>query len=167
MALVPSGLLAFMVYLSVNVGDALAFRHDQAAWQKVSTWKLWTGVVESLRQLLIVQPWASFFEAHNLINFGLGAAFFLCSVLLARRLPPAHTLYLLGFWVVTLSEPAVALGYPVPFVSMARYVLSLFPVFIFLGVIGRNRSFHDGYLVLSTALLSILTLQFILGRWIV
>ncbi len=32
LVLVPTGLIAYMIYLQVHVGDALAFAHDQVAW---------------------------------------------------------------------------------------------------------------------------------------
>ncbi len=165
--LVPVGLVAFMVYLQATVGDPLAFDHFQAAWQKVFTLQLWSGFLESLRQVLLVQPAASFFEAQNFLNAVLGGLCLVWSFQAARRLPAAYGLYLLAFWLLTLSTPALAGGYPVPLVSLGRYVLSLFPVFMYLGMVGRHRAFHDGYLVLGTGMLAVLTLLFIHGGWIV
>jgi hypothetical protein len=167
LALAPVGLLAFMWYLSRTVGDALAFSHGQAAWQKIFTLELWSGYVETARQLLVVQPTASFDEAHNLIEGSVAVGFLILTVLAARRLPAAYTLYTVGFWLVTLSSPAMAGGYPVPFISMSRYVLSLFPVFMYLGWLGRRAALHDAYLVGGVGLLSLFTVQFIQGGWII
>src|SRR5579859_5667046 len=66
--LVPLGLLAFMVYLGRSVNDPFAFSHHQAGWQKILTWRLWAGFVETARQIVRVQPSASFFEAQNILN---------------------------------------------------------------------------------------------------
>lgn len=165
--LVPCGLLAFMAYLQVTLGDAMAFDHYQAAWQKIFTLRLWAGFLESFRQMLIVQPQASFFQAHNVINVTLGGLFLVWTGFAARRLPAAYTIYLVAFWLVTLTNPAMAGGYPVPLISLSRYVLTLFPIFIYLALLGRGRSFHDAYLVLSTGMLAVLTLQFINGGWVV
>lgn len=165
--LIPSGLGAFMLYLWRVVGDPLAFTHDQAAWQKIFTLRLWAGTLESFRQILIVQPPASFFQAHNVINVGIGLLFLGWSVYAARRLPASYTLYLAAFWLVTLSSPAMAGGYPVPLISLSRYVLSLFPIFMYLGVLGRRRGFHDSYLVIATGMLALLTIQFLEGGWVV
>jgi hypothetical protein len=167
LALVPAGLLAFMLYLYATVGDALAFTHDQAAWQKIFTLRLWAGFLESFRQMLIVQPPASFFQAHNLINVGLGAFFLVLTVLAARRLPASYTFYTVAFWLVTLTSPAMASGYPVPLISLSRYILALFPIFMYLGELGAKRSFNDAYLVLSVGMLSLLTIQFINGGWVI
>ncbi|MGI8968804.1 MAG: mannosyltransferase family protein [Chloroflexota bacterium] len=165
--LVPAGLAAFMVYLQANVGDALAFTHSQVGWQKLFTGRLWAGTLESLRQIFVVQPRASFLQAHNVFNLVLGIFCLGCSILAARRLPLAYGLYLGVFWLVTLASPALATGYPVPLVSLSRYVVILFPVFMYLGAGGRNRTIHDTYLVLSVGLLALFTVQFITGGWVV
>lgn len=167
LALIPTGLLAFMLYLRATVGDAFAFGHYQAAWQKVFTLRLWAGTYESIRQILVVQPWASFFEAHNVINLTALALFLGTTVLAARRLPAAYSLYLAAFWCVTLTSPAIANGYPVPLISMSRYVLILFPVFMAWGLFGRHHAWHDLYLVVSTAFLAVFTVQFLVGGWII
>jgi hypothetical protein len=167
LALVPVGLLAFMLYLWRTVGDAFAFGHYQAAWQKVFTLRLWAGTLESLRQILLVQPWASFFEVHNVINLGALILFLGTTIVAARTLPAPYTLYMAAFWLVTLSSPAIANGYPVPLISMSRYVVTLFPVFMVWGTWGARRALHDSYLVLATPLLAVFTVQFLNGGWII
>ena len=120
-----------------------------------------------MRQIFVVQAPASFYQAHNLINAGLGGLFLIWTWFAARRLPVSYTLYLAAFWLMTLTSPAMYAGYPVPLVSLARYILSLFPIFMYMGILGRRRQFHDAYLVLSVGILALLTLQFVGGRWIV
>lgn len=164
--LIVSGLAAFMVYLQVTVGDALAFSHHQAAWQKILTLWLPGALLESARQILVVQPQASFFQAQNVLDLGAAVGFLAILGFSARRLPLAYTLYQVAFWLLALSSPALAGGYPVPLVSLSRYVLSLFPAFLYLGLLGQRQRFHEVYLVLSTALLAVLTVQFLTG-WFV
>lgn len=166
LVLVPLGVVAFMAYLGVTVGDPGAFTHSQLAWQKIFTLELWSGFLESFRQILIL-PRASFMQAHNVLNVVLGGLFLVWTYFAARRLPVTHTIYLVTFWLVTLSSPAMAGGYQVPLVSLSRYVLSLFPIFIYLAIIGARRSFHDAYLVLSVGMLALLTVQFINGGWVI
>lgn len=164
--LIPLGVVLFMAYLARVAGNPLAFSLGQQAWQKAFTPRLWLGLTDTLHHLL-AEPFASYFEAHNLINLAALLLFLAGTVLVARRLPAAYTLYLLAFWLVTLVSPATAGGYPVPLVSMERYVLSLFPVFMVLALLGRRPAVHDAYLVLGTGLLALLTVQFVNGWWIV
>jgi hypothetical protein len=163
----PLGLLAFMLYLQASVGNALAFTSSQEAWQKIFTPWIWSGFAESLRQIVEVQPSASFFEAHNVINAGIGGLFLTWSFLAARKLPPPYGLYLLAFWIATLTSPAMAHGYPVPLISLSRYVVTLFPVFLYMGTLGRHERFHSGYLTVSAGLLAVFTVQFVTGGWII
>ncbi len=164
--LVPTGLLAFMLYLNAAVGDAFAFTHSQTAWQKTFTPRIWSGFLESLRQIATL-PQASFLQAHNVINVAVGGSFLVCTVLAARRLPASYTLYLVAFWLVTLTSPAIAGGYQVSLISLSRYVLALFPIFMYLGTLGRKQRFHDAYLVLGVGTLSLFTVQFLIGGWII
>jgi hypothetical protein len=164
--LAPAGLLAFMFYMGRTVGDPLAFSHSQMAWQKVFTLQIWSGFLESFRQLAIL-PKASFMEAHNVIEVTLGGLALVCSFLAARRLPAAYGLYLLAFWLVTLTSPAIEGGYQVPLISLSRYVLSLFPIFIWAGMATESRAVEEGYLVLSVGMLGLLTVQFLNGGWVI
>lgn len=162
----PLGLVAFMVYLGQTVGDPLAFSHAQTAWQKTFTLQIWSGFLNSFRQLIVL-PHASYMEAHNVIEVTLGGLALIGSVLAARRLPAAYGLYLLAFWLVTLTSPAIEGGYPVPLISLSRYVLSLFPFFIWLGVRTESRAMEETYLVLSVGMMALLTVQFLNGGWVI
>jgi hypothetical protein len=164
--LCPLGLLLFMLYLWQVVGDPLAFSHAQTAWQKTFTLAIWSGFLESFHQMLIL-PKASFMDAHNVIEVTLGGLALVCSFFAARRLPAAYGLYLLAFWLVTLTSPAIAGGYQVPLISLSRYILSLFPLFIYAGLRTESRTVEEGYLVLSVGMLALLTVQFINGGWVI
>jgi hypothetical protein len=106
-------------------------------------------------------------EAHNVIEVTLGGLALVCSFLAARRLPAAYGLYLLAFWLVTLTSPAIEGGYQVPLISLSRYVLSLFPIFIWAGMATESRAVEEGYLVLSVGMLGLLTVQFLNGGWVI
>ncbi len=162
----PLGLLAFMAYLKWTVGDALAFTQSQVAWQKIFTLELWRGFAASVVQIVTLPP-ASFYQAHNIINIVLGGLFLILSVVAVRRLPASYILYIAAFWVVTLTSPALAGGYPVPLISLSRYILALFPLFMIMARAGEDRAVNDTYLVLSVGMLAVFTVQFVNGGWII
>lgn len=164
--LAPLGLVAYMVYLGRVVGDPLAFSHAQVAWQKTFTLQIWSGFLESVHKLITL-PHASYMEAHNVIELTLGGLALIGSILAARRLPAAYGIYLAAFWLVTLTSPAIQGGYPVPLISLSRYVLSLFPFFMWLGMKTESRAIEEAYLVLSVGMLSLLTVQFLNGGWVI
>jgi hypothetical protein len=116
---------------------------------------------------MLILPKASFMDAHNVIEVTLGGLALVCSFFAARRLPAAYGLYLLAFWLVTLTSPAIAGGYQVPLISLSRYILSLFPLFIYAGLRTESRTVEEGYLVLSVGMLALLTVQFINGGWVI
>jgi hypothetical protein len=55
----------------------------------------------------------------------------------------------------------------VPLISLSRYVLSLFPIFIWAGMATESRAVEEGYLVLSVGMLGLLTVQFLNGGWVI
>jgi len=54
-----------------------------------------------------------------------------------------------------------------PLVSLPRFMLELFPGFIILADVGKNRMFHMTYLMLAGTGLFFLLMQFLTGHWIV
>ncbi|HZU13406.1 MAG TPA: mannosyltransferase family protein [Chloroflexota bacterium] len=162
--LVPAGLGAFMLYLAITAGDPLAFSHVQVHWHRVVTAQLWTGFAAGAR-LLVTLPPASFYQAHDLIDVGLGGGFLVLTIYAARILPAAYTIYAAAFWPLVLSDPALAGAYPAPLVSLSRYILALFPIFMSLGVLGRHPRVHESYLLLATAGLVVLAIVFMTGGW--
>jgi len=54
-----------------------------------------------------------------------------------------------------------------PLQSLSRLILEVFPAFLVLAAMGKNRQFYLYYLVLSVSLLSFMLLQFLSGHWIV
>ena len=121
LALVPLGLFGYLFYLNHHVGDALAFLHVQAAWGN-----------EKLGNPLIVM-WRAMTEQALSGKFraGSGILGILAGIYLWRR----------GFAAEGLIP---ILGTLIPFAvrpnSMQRYVLTLFPVFVALGMLTENRN---------------------------
>jgi hypothetical protein len=177
LALVTSGLLAYMGYLWVRFGDPLLFYSAQKDWGRQATGPLatagraWGSAVEGVGGLLDPGLWARPSLA-NLANhlaqagnfFNLAFFVFAVAVLLAgsRDLPLSLTLYGL-----LLVAPAALFGTPEsPLMGAPRYVLVAFPIFIVLGLLFGNRSLFGGWLVLSTLASLLLCALFVSWRFI-
>jgi hypothetical protein len=146
LALVPAGVLLYMAYLAMRGGDPLAPFHAQTVWNRhfagpyLGVWDGARAAFAGLRQLLSFQSRHVYFPAapgspavaasHNLLLFAflLAALPALAGVL--RRLPLAYGLYVLAALALPLSYPVAAQ----PLMSLSRFLLVLFPLFIWLAL---------------------------------
>jgi hypothetical protein len=177
LALVPSGLFAYMGFLWARFGDPFLFYSAQGAWGRHATGPFATvggalvSAVEGAGRLLDPGLWADptlgnlanhLAAAGNLTNL----AFFVFAVaaLLAglRDLPLSLTLYGL-----LLVAPATLFGTPQsPLMGTPRYILVAFPIFIVLGLLSRNRWLFGGWLLLSTLASLLLCALFVSWRFV-
>jgi hypothetical protein len=177
LALVPSGLVAYMGYLWIRFGDPLLFYSAQQNWGRQATGPLatagraWKSAAEGAGRLLDPGLWAHpslgnladhLAGANNLYNL----CFFVFAVvvLLAglRDLPLSLSIY--GF---LLLAPATLFGTPEsPLMGTPRYVLVAFPIFIVLGLLSRKKLLFGGWLVLSTLTSLVLCALFVSWRFV-
>jgi hypothetical protein len=177
LALVPSGLVAYMGYLWIRFGDPLLFYSAQQNWGRQATGPLatagraWKSAAEGAGRLLDPGLWAHpslgnladhLAGANNLYNL----CFFVFAVvvLLAglRDLPLSLSIY--GFLLVA---PATLFGTPEsPLMGTPRYVLVAFPIFIVLGLLSRKKLLFGGWLVLSTLTSLALCALFVSWRFV-
>jgi len=177
LALVPSGLFAYMGYLWVRFGDPFLFYSAQQNWGRRATGPLatvsgaWSSAVEGAGRLLDPGLWANpalsslanhLARAGNFSNL----IFFVFAVVVllagSRDLPPSLTIYGL-----LLIAPATLFGTPdSPLMGTPRYVLVTFPIFIVLGLLSSNRRLFGGLLILSTLLSLLLCALFVSWRFV-
>jgi len=178
LALVPSGLSAYMGYLWARFGDPLLFYSAQEDWGRRATGPLatvgrtWTSAAEGAGRLLDPGLWADptlaslanhLAQAGNFTNL----AFFVFAVVVllagSRDLPPSLTLYGL-----LLVAPATLFGTPQsPLMGTPRYVLVAFPLFLVLGLLSENnRWLFRGWLLLGTILSLMLCALFVTWRFV-
>jgi hypothetical protein len=177
LALIPSGLFAYMGYLWARFGDPFLFYSAQKDWGRQATGPLatvsraWSSAVEGAGRLLDSGLWSDptlanlanhLARAGNLTNL----AFFVFAavVLLAgsRFLPPSLTLYGL-----LLVAPATLFGTPQsPLMGTPRYLLVAFPIFIVLGLLSERRWLFRGWLAFSTLASLMLCALFVSWRFV-
>ena len=146
--LLPAALGAYMLYLRGHYGDAFAFSHAEAAfWQRQTPalgplQGLWDGArsaQQGIGQLVLhlptdgdytrVDKWATW----NVVQFVLLVLAAWLTWVVWRRLGAAYGLYSLATLVIVLSSPAAV----VPLVSLPRFLLADFPLFIVLAPYSR------------------------------
>src|SRR5918998_1734133 len=176
MALVPAGLAAYAAYLWARFGDPLLFaRQQDDYWNREISGPLatlgdaWTAAGVGMRYVL--DPATLFLgtdatpalEASNVLNLVFLVFFLAVALAGLYALPP-------GLWVYTVALvllPALAPSPRFPLMSLPRFVLGAFPVFLVLGyLLSRSRWALAGWLFFSGGIGVALTALFVTWRWV-
>ena len=123
--LVPIGLLSFMLYLHLITGNAFAFKDVLVAWGRTSGFFLRTLFDYIVRFRVVDESWN-----FGALNFAASVLALACGIVLAKRRQWSLSLYTLLAIIAPLSSLLLQ--------SHARYVLTIFPVFMVLAGWGRS-----------------------------
>ncbi len=188
-ALVPAGLLTYMVYLRRLWNDPLIMLSAQKGWDRYSANPIetlragWTaingcavrdwnaGVDFCWADQALQHPglgtlrdmhWRWALSESNFIEF-VATIFLIAVALMAlRSLPLQYSAYLAAGIILPLWSPSAVH----PLMSMHRFALALFPVFIVLALLGKWRPVHGGIVLVSALLLALLTNMFVSWLWV-
>jgi hypothetical protein len=117
----------------------------------------WENLIYAVRTLAS----ASFHQA-DLFNLVFTLLFVALLILSWRRFPLSYHIYTIG----TLILLTIRLVETQPLNSMSRYALALFPIFMYLGILGRDPRLHRCILYPSVTLLLYLSGQFAMWGWV-
>jgi hypothetical protein len=155
--LIPAGLGCFMGLLAYQVGDSLAFAKTVEHWGRENSlpWDTLLNVFQSAdygfkRDAKNVQ---------DLIDATLGCAFLAIGVLMALRgMRVALWAFVLIGVLLPLSTTNIA--------GLNRYVLSLFPAFLFVASVCQRRPQLERYVIFASSLfLALYSLRFMQCGW--
>lgn len=188
-ALVPAGLLTYMVYLRRLWNDPLVMLSAQKGWDRYSANPLETmqagwaamngcavrdwnaGVTFCWTEQLARHPslttlrdlhWRWALSESNVIEFVATIFVIVLGIAALRYLPLQYSAYLAAGVLLPLWSPSAVH----PLMSMHRFTLTLFPAFIILALLGRWRPVHGAIIALSAVLLAFLTIQFASWLWV-
>lgn len=169
-ALIPAGLALFGVWCYIQYHDFLAFAHAQAAWNRSLAFPGY-GILTSIQAIQKSQGLLSFQTLRNLTDL-LPDLFMLLFILLGFvgpwRFPRqmwVYGLYAGILYIFLQLFPNGGTGL-FPLESVGRFVLEVFPAFIVMAAVGKNKTFHMSYLMVSAAVLFFLLTQFLTGHWV-
>ncbi|MEW5956864.1 MAG: mannosyltransferase family protein [Chloroflexota bacterium] len=156
--LIPLGLGLYVLYVQLNFGLRPALDADLAYWQMQRDWlpglALWLNL-KALGQSL--HPLNNSFDLLFAL-FGLAM-----TIWVMRTLRPAYWLFMALNLLMVISRPIDQY----PLLSLPRFVLPLFPMYILLGQVGQNSPrVHRVIAYTSLVLLLFFTAQFALGGWV-
>lgn len=153
----PLGLLSYMTFLFLERGDPFIFLTAQANWQRELTFP-WTTLFSFSRPLFILDFFGSYAYSQRILEFifALFAVFiFIFSFRFVRK-----SYFIFGFLFLISFFSTGSL------VSSPRIILPLFPMFIYLAILGRNFLFDFSYLFFSALLSTMFLALFLNGFWI-
>lgn len=154
--LVPMG---FGIYMLMNwkiAGSPLAFTLVQKSYWSNQMVPPWEPLKSAMDYVLHAKPTeqGTSVEVMRLWTFGLTALSLLLGV---RRLRLTYQLYAWAQFTMAMLSSWL--------MSLPRYVLCLFPLFIIYATQSRNPAFHERLLLISTMLMSMLAFIFCTGHW--
>lgn len=164
--LIPLGLAIYIYYCWRIAGDPLRFASAQDHWGRHSTWPF-AGVWGNLVEIFWQQPFTSSNTAHDLLDLGATLGFITLAIAGWRKLRTSYTLWLVLLLFTALIAPATS-ALADPLQSNQRFVLVMFPAYITLGALGvKYPRLHQAFMVGFPLLLAVLSLVFVMNRWLV
>ncbi len=152
LALIPAGGLAFLLYLWWELGSPTAFFDAQRTWDRELSVPFKPIVT------FLIGPISLFGPRNAIVDVLFAALFVGLTVAAWRMLPRSYGAFAGATLLLILSTGR--------WVSMPRYGLALFPVFIVLALWGERQAFHRGLVVVSAALAALFMWRFALWGWV-
>lgn len=154
--LIPTGLAGYMAYLAFNLGDPLAFVTAQSYWKRSFTfpWQAFGIAWQNIRHHY-------FFGANllDLIFSVTGLGLILAGI---RKIRVSYLIYAGLGLLIPLWAAASWAG----LLSMPRFVIVLFPIFISLAVNFRNPEAGTGLMAVMAGFLAYFSVLFAQSRWV-
>lgn len=153
LALAPLGIVAFSAYLASATGDAFAWNSSQAVFGRVATDPVqgaWSGLRAGVEAL---GPDRGAFARLNLYNLAFLTFAAIAAAGVLRRLPIAYGAYVVAALLIPLSAPLPE----EPLRSLPRFVLVLFPLWMWLATLVERRGLTKPVTAVSAIGLVLLT----------
>jgi hypothetical protein len=166
------GIGLYMLFLFGKFGDPFLFLHAESQfWHHSGILDLIYHNTAPARTPVPTTPsppgaiWG-YNQARSLVDLAPVIIFAALTMIGARRLPPAYTLYMVGLLILIVISPRPhRLGL---FVSAGRYLIAAVPIFILLGSWARRYPWFDMLMISCGFLLqAVLAAYFLAGGWIV
>ncbi len=168
--LIPAGMVTFAIYCYLQFHNPLLFLQVEVGWKRYLRFP-WHGIKEAVVMLLQnSKVILGFYFLRNMLE--LISVFFILTILVLSFCGPwrfsrsqwSYGIFAVAAFLFLISFPID--GNPNPLGSTTRYLLAVFPAFIIMAAIGKNRTFNLLYISISGALLFFFLTQFLTGYWI-
>jgi hypothetical protein len=158
MALVPLGTGTYMIYLAVTKGNPFLFSVQEATYWHRKLSLPWLGMGETISIVLKQLYHLKTLNMPNVIDIIFTLMVLVVLILGWKRLPWHYSLFALAMFIFPLCYPRSTQE---PLLSVPRYVLVIFPVYMLLGLWGKGRHFDRIYGAVSLAFFTLNILLFV------
>jgi hypothetical protein len=165
--LAPLGLLAFSFYLHLTLGDWFAWSHAQEIFGRQTVdpvTGIWAGTREAGRSVvhIVKGEYLGTADYRIVMEFVFVAFAVVGGIAMLRTLPASY-----GVWVLLSLVPIfVSQKSDDPFWSAPRFIVVLFPLFLWLATVTERRGWTTRAVALFAAGMAILTAQFALWSFV-
>jgi hypothetical protein len=157
-ALIPIGLLGYMLYQYISVGDPLAFVSAQSSYQFTRHFTIPLLPIYKSLASLITEP---FYSTH-LINAYSAIGFIVILIVSWKKMPLEYNIYS----ALSLFIPLCTISRIDPLLSFSRFVLVIFPVFISMGMWNLKPLYKWLFIFILVSSQLILLADFVNWYWI-
>lgn len=168
LALIPMGTLAFLLFRHFFIGEPFLVETYRVRWAVNASWP-WSNIADSLAAIFNTGRFPAlnpedtllrriFYNSFDLTCVGL---FLSLAIVSFRRLRLSYSLYMISVLFVALMQNFRP---PYPIAALPRYVLVLFPGFMVLGTMVKNKTLRWAVVAFSTMLLALFTAMFATWR---
>jgi hypothetical protein len=159
--LAPALFALYPLYLWWKVGDAWAFARSQEIWHRhVSLAGPLGGAWEGIRAVFRAgRPHDTAVNLEALVALALFGAL---AVVAWRHLGAAYGLFAAAALAIPLAVPSTRY----PLLSLPRFGLVVFPLFLALAVLGARQRVHTATVCVSAAFLGVMIVQWVQWQWV-
>ncbi|TEU16846.1 MAG: hypothetical protein E3J21_09700 [Anaerolineales bacterium] len=163
LGIIPTGIAGFAIYMWVLTGNPLSFLLTHKAWYRTPG-PPWKPLIMGLERL--TWPLGQYVTAIAIVDFANIVLFLGLTLLVFKHLPAAYWLYCIPILLLSLSTTIDPTKAP-PTGSIPRSLMALFPCFMVLGKMGRNRYLDQALRATFAILLGIISIYFFSHFWVV
>lgn len=157
--LTPFGLLLFMSHLYDKFKNPFLFIFAQESWgRKLQISEALTFTWQNFKNLISKPSQNMAYLTSNLFDYAFLFLFFVLAIFVFLLLRKSYGLYMLLGLFIPLTTGQM--------LSMSRYVLILFPAFIFLALLGKNKVINYTIVILFSMLSSLFITMFVNSYWV-
>lgn len=154
----PIGTFVYMLYLKIKFGSWLLFASSQKLWHEETAFNFFQTITNYWNNIFITISDNLAYQTAISFDFGFFVFGIIMSVLIFLKVRKSYGVYAL---LATLIPALTGI-----MVSMSRYVLIIFPIYILLAKWGKKKIVNASILMVFTMLLAYFMVLFVHNYWI-